>query len=171
VSTLAIFEGSWTSTWIEHQNKSAAVRVCSSFFKLHLMEKLHYLLMLHSLDIPWKPCVPGKSARLYNPSYHCSQHCCHPRRVPVVVKPESISCRLMLEIRVPQVHLLWPTTAKDSKRNARQRLSLWLAATTAVAAGPTSPPREQEARVLRPRLVISRKQHDSRSSVWRSHPH
>lgn len=110
------------------------------------------------------------SVQLYSPRYHCSQLCCHPRRVPVVVKPESISCGFMLEIRVPQVHLLWPTIPplQRIRKEMLAKDSLWLAAATAVAAGPTPPPREQEARVLRPRLVISRKQHDSRSSVWRT---
>jgi hypothetical protein len=67
---------------------------------------------------------------LYSPRYHCSQLCCHPRRVPVVVKPESISCGLMLEIRVPQVHLLWhtipPLQRIRKEMPAKDFLSGWL---------------------------------------------
>ncbi len=73
------------------------------------MQKLHCLLMLPSLDISCKSSVPRKPVQLYSPWCHCSQLCCHQWGVLVIDNPECVSRLLMLEIRVPHIHLLWPT--------------------------------------------------------------
>ncbi len=40
-----------------------------------------------SLSIPYKPSVPWKAVKLYNPWCYCSQLCCHPWRVSPVPEP------------------------------------------------------------------------------------
>ncbi len=101
--TPALFKSSYTSTCIQHLNKSEFVRFHAVL--LQVLKQLHCLLGLPSLDILCKPFIPCKHVQLHCAWHHGCYLCIHPCWFATVIEPESKPCLLVSEIRIPHIHL------------------------------------------------------------------
>jgi hypothetical protein len=101
---------SWTSLLSASASKSLHALITwtnlnlpTHAFLLHLLEKLHHLLMLPILHIFCKLLILCKNVQLQCAWCHCSHLCCHPWQVSSVLKPQIFPFLIMFEIWVPSL--------------------------------------------------------------------